>query len=239
MLLQMSSVRIFYEKIEAVKGINLQTERGEVISLIGPNGAGKSSILRAICGLKRITEGEIRFEEKRVDAMATHEIVKLGISMVPEGRRLFSSLSVRKNLEMGAYHEKSTGKKLERLKNILNYFPILQERQKQDAGSLSGGEQQMLAIGRALMSGPQQLLLDEPSLGLAPLMVEQIAKIIREINIIGVSILLVEQNAAMALSVSDRSYLLELGVIILEGEATSIKSNRKVRESYLGGGDRY
>lgn len=235
MLLRVNDIRVHYEKVEVLRGVHLGAKTGEIVSLIGSNGAGKSTCLRTICGLKRISEGEIWFNDHRIDEMPVHEVVKLGVSMVPEGRRLFSSLSVMKNLEMGGYFRNDKDGMKRTIAEIVGHFPVLKERLRQTAGSLSGGEQQMLAMGRALMSEPTMLLLDEPSLGLAPLMVEQIARIVKAINHRGVSIVLVEQNAAMALSLSHRTYLLELGKVILEGKSEDVRSDKRVLEAYLGG----
>jgi branched-chain amino acid transport system ATP-binding protein len=235
MLLRVNDITVHYEKVAALGGVHLAAGEGEIVSLIGANGAGKSTCLRAICGLKRITEGEIWFNDQRIDKMRVHEVVKLGVSMVPEGRKLFSPLSVMKNLEMGGYCRNDKNGKKRTVAEIFGHFPVLKERLKQTAGSLSGGEQQMLAIGRALMSKPALLLLDEPSLGLAPLMVEEIARIVKAINDKGVCIVLVEQNAAMALSLSHRTYVLELGKVVLEGRSEEVISDQRVLEAYLGG----
>jgi branched-chain amino acid transport system ATP-binding protein len=234
MLLKIKKVSVHYEKVIALKNVDLEVGEGEVTSLIGSNGAGKSTTLRAVSGLKRISAGEIWYQNQRIDKLRVNEIVKLGISMVPEGRRLFNKISVLKNLEMGAYLQKNKIKKMKCFKNVFSHFPILEKRINQKAGNLSGGEQQMLAIGRALMSEPKLLLLDEPSLGLAPLMIEEIAQIISAINQNNVSIILVEQNAALALTLANRSYVLETGKVVLEGQSEDLAHDKQVMEAYLG-----
>jgi branched-chain amino acid transport system ATP-binding protein len=232
-LLELENVKIRYGGIEAVKGISVRVEDGEVVTLIGGNGAGKSTTLRTISGLKRPSEGSITFRDERIDELTADEIVELGVSQSPEGRRIFPRMSVRENLDMGAYsrRDKEIRQDFER---VFTLFPVLKEREKQMGGTLSGGEQQMLAIGRALMARPTLLMLDEPSLGLAPLLVERIFDLIREIHEQGTTILLVEQNAHMALNLADRGYVLESGSIVLEDDAQTLLHNDDVRKAYLG-----
>ena len=223
-----------YGAIEALKGVNLHVEKGEIVTLIGANGAGKTTTLRTITGLVSASSGDVLFEGERLNGTATHRIVGKGISMVPEGRAVFANLMVMENLEMGAYlrrDKKETAKDLER---VFVLFPRLKERQKQHAGTLSGGEQQMLAIGRAMMARPRLLLLDEPSLGLAPLVVHAIFEAIDQINKEGTTILLVEQNAKAALKHSHRAYVLETGTIVMEGPSSELEADQRVKEAYLG-----
>lgn len=228
-------ITIYYGKVVAVKNASFEVEEGKIVTLIGANGAGKSTILKTISGLKHPTSGEILFEDKRIDHLLPHQIVKLGISHVPEGRRLFPGMSAIENLAMGAYLRKVRKEIDTELEKVFYYFPILKQRGKQRAGSLSGGEQQMLAIGRALMSKPRFLLLDEPSIGLSPLICQMIGKIIRTINREeGVSIFLVEQNAKLALGLAYRGYVLETGTIVLDGEARELLKNETVKSAYLG-----
>jgi branched-chain amino acid transport system ATP-binding protein len=234
-LLDLKNVKILYGKIEAVKGASLDIAGKEVVVVIGANGAGKTTILRAISGLTSPTAGEIWFEGRRIDGLLPHQIAKLRISHVPEGRRLFPRLNVLDNLELGAYLQKDKHEIIRVIEEIFVHLPVLKERKKQMAGTLSGGEQQMLSIGRALMSRPKLLLLDEPSLGLAPLVVREIARIIREINGRGVSIVLVEQNAHMALRLANRGYVLEMGKIALHGPSEDLLHNEHVKKAYLGG----
>jgi branched-chain amino acid transport system ATP-binding protein len=234
MLLQMKNVRVTYGKAEALRNVSIEAEIGEIVALIGSNGAGKTTTLRAICGLKALHSGEIWFRDRKINGMLPHDIVKMGIAHVPEGRRVFSTMTVRENLELGSYLRKDKQKMAEDLENIYRSFAVLKERQKQTAGSLSGGEQQMLAIGRALMAGPSLLLLDEPSLGLSPLLVREVARIIRSINQAGVSIILIEQNARMALRVAHKAYILEVGNIVLQGNAKDLINDEEVRKAYLG-----
>ena len=232
-LLELQNVKIRYGGIEAVKGISVRVEDGEVVTLIGGNGAGKSTTLRTISGLKRPSEGSITFRDERIDELTADEIVELGVSQSPEGRRIFPRMSVRENLEMGAYSRRDKEIKQD-FERVFTLFPVLKERTKQMGGTLSGGEQQMLAIGRALMARPTLLMLDEPSLGLAPLLVERIFDLIREIHEQGTTILLVEQNAHMALNLADRGYVLESGSIVLEDDAQTLLHNDDVRKAYLG-----
>jgi branched-chain amino acid transport system ATP-binding protein len=229
------SIKVLYGRVEALKGISLEVESGAIVTLIGANGAGKSTALRAISGLVPLAGGEIYFKEKKINGLSPQEIVRDGIAHVPEGRRVFPYMTVRENLNMGAFRRKDKEGIQKDLERVLEHFPILRERRGQPAGSLSGGEQQMLAIGRALMSRPRLLLLDEPSLGLAPLMVKEVGRIIGEINQKEVGIILVEQNAQMALRVAHRGYVLETGTIALEGPASSLIDNEHVKKAYLGG----
>jgi branched-chain amino acid transport system ATP-binding protein len=237
-LLELTGVRIHYGGIEAVKGIALSVDEGEIVTMIGANGAGKTTTLKTISGLKRPTSGTIAFRGQRIDVLPAHRIVTLGIGQSPEGRRIFGRMSVRENLEMGLYaapDRKETKRRAhESTERVYSLFPVLKERSTQAGGTLSGGEQQMLAIGRALMTQPDLLLLDEPSLGLAPLMVEKIFDIVREINGQGTTVLLVEQNAHMALQVANRGYVLESGEIVLHDDADRLLGNEQVRKSYLG-----
>jgi branched-chain amino acid transport system ATP-binding protein len=234
-LLDLQNVKICYGKLEAVKGVSLDVREGEIVVVIGANGAGKSTILRALSGLNRIVSGEIRYFNQRIDGLPAHQITKLGISHVPEGRRLFPRLSVLDNLKLGAYLQTDRKQINQNLREIFAHLPVLSNRREQQAGTLSGGEQQMLTIGRALMSNPKLLLLDEPSLGLAPLIVREIARIIREINGRGVAIVLVEQNAHMALRLANRGYVLETGKIALHGPSEDLLNNEHVKKAYLGG----
>jgi len=230
----MKDARVTYGKAEALRGASIEAEEGEIVTLIGSNGAGKTTTLRAICGLKALHSGEIWFRDRKINGMLPHDIVKMGIAHVPEGRRVFSTMTVRENLELGAYLRKDKQKMAEDLENIYRSFAVLKEREKQTAGSLSGGEQQMLVIGRALMAGPSLLLLDEPSLGLSPLLVREVARIIRNINRGGVSIILIEQNARMAFKLAQRAYILEVGNIILQGDAKDLANDERVKKAYLG-----
>ena len=231
-MLKLSKIHIHYGKIEALKGISLELNQGEIVSLIGANGAGKSTALMAISGIIKPSKGHIEFEGKRIDSISPDAVVKLGISQVPEGRRIFPRLTVKENLSLGAYLRKD---RIENdLEHIFGIFPILKERLNQTGGTLSGGEQQMLAIGRALMGRPRLLLLDEPSLGLAPIFVSKIFEVIQEINREGVTVILVEQNAHLALQVSHRGYILETGRIVNHDESHRLLNNEEVREAYLG-----
>lgn len=234
MFLEMKDVAVRYGKAVALRGISLEVDQGEIVTLIGSNGAGKSTTLRAICGLKVPDWGEIRFRGNMINGLQPHDIVKMGIALVPEGRRVFTELSVEENLELGAYlrSEKTVIEK--DFSRMYTNFPILKERRKQQAGSLSGGEQQMLAIARALMTSPGLLLLDEPSLGLSPLFVKEVARIIREINKQGVTVILIEQNAKMALRLADRAYILEVGSIRAQGNASDMLKDDLVKKAYLG-----
>ncbi len=235
MLLQVDNLNVYYGAIHALQGISFQVEKGEIVTLIGANGAGKSTTLKSICGILRPREGSVRFRDQEITRLPAHKIVPLGISQVPEGRRIFAPLTVRENLEMGAFTRSDPKEIAESMERVFASFPRLKERLNQAGGTLSGGEQQMLAMGRGLMSRPELLLLDEPSMGLSPILVEEIFRIIEEINRQGTSILLVEQNAHMALSVANRGYVLETGRIVLEGSAAELRENSQVRAAYLGG----
>jgi len=234
-MLELVDVRVNYGPTKALKGIKLSANEGSIITLIGPNAAGKTTTLKAIMGLQRIAEGEIYLHGRRIDTLDTAEIVREGIALCPEGRRVFPDMTVLENLRLGAYLRTSKREIEEDKESIYGYFPILRNRRKQIAATLSGGEQQMLAIGRALMAKPKYLLLDEPSLGLAPLVVKAIAEIIRRIHSDGVSIILVEQNARMALRLAEYAYVLESGQVVLGGPAGDLAQNDYVREVYLGG----
>ena len=233
-ILALDDVHTFYGTIEALKGISLEVREGEVVTLIGANGAGKSTTLRSINGLNHPKEGTIVFKGTDITDTAPHEIVRMGISQSPEGRRVFARMSVLENLEMGAYQREDRSGIREDLDRVYTLFPRLQERKAQRAGTLSGGEQQMLAIGRALMARPRLLLLDEPSMGLAPIFVEKIFEIVQEINQQGTPILLVEQNALMALEIANRGYVLETGQVALADDAKTLRDNEQVRKTYLG-----
>ncbi len=235
-LLIIEDLQIHYGAIEALKGISLYLDEGEIVAVLGANGAGKTTLINAISGLLPIGGGTVTLEGKRLNGIPPYEIVRMGISQSPEGRKVFSTLTVDENLNLGAYTQRKKKEEVGDAKDrVFSLFPILKERHRQLAGTLSGGEQQMLAIGRALMSSPRLLLLDEPSLGLAPILVNHIFSIIREINSQGTSILLVEQNAHKALSLAHKGYVLENGVISTSGSSSELKSNRKIQEAYLGG----
>lgn len=234
-MLTIKDINVYYGNIHALKNVSLEVERGEIVTLIGGNGAGKTTTLRTISGLLRSKTGDIIFEDESIAQTSAPVIVKKGISQVPEGRRIFANLSVLENLEMGAYLRKDRQEIKDSLENVFNRFPRLRERMRQRAGTLSGGEQQMLAMGRALMSKPKLLLLDEPSMGLAPILVQEIFSIIKEINQAGTTILLVEQNAHMALSIAHRAYVLETGRVVLSGYAKDLAESDEVRKAYLGG----
>lgn len=233
-MLKINDIHVFYGIIEAVKGISLEVNEGEIVSLIGANGAGKSTILRTLSGLMKPTSGDINYLDKSLSTMATTEIVKQGIAHVPEGRHVFKGMTVKENLMMGAYTRKDKQNLEADMARIFNYFPILKERFKQDAATLSGGEQQMLAMGRALMARPKLLLLDEPSMGLAPLYIKQIFEIIQVINQEGTTILLIEQNAKAALEICDRAYVLETGHINATGTGEELLASEEVQKAYLG-----
>ncbi|HDQ71641.1 MAG TPA: ABC transporter ATP-binding protein [Chloroflexi bacterium] len=235
MLLEVKDLNVFYGAIHALQGISFHVEKGEIVTLIGANGAGKSTALNTISGLVRARGGNIKFKEQEITKTLAHDIVTMGVVQVPEGRKIFAPLTVMENLEMGAYTRDDKAGIKDSLDRVFRSFPRLKERLKQYGGTLSGGEQQMLAMGRALMSDPELLLLDEPSMGLAPLLVEEIFDIIQEINEHGTSILLVEQNAQMALSIASRAYVLETGSIVLEGDAKDVADNPEVQKAYLGG----
>jgi branched-chain amino acid transport system ATP-binding protein len=233
-ILELEDVHTYYGSIHAIKGVSLDVYDGEVVTLIGANGAGKSTTLRSINGLNHPREGRIRFQGRDITQESPHDVVKMGISQSPEGRRLFSRMSVMENLEMGAFQRDDRAGIRASLDRVFELFPRLQERRNQRAGTMSGGEQQMCAIGRALMAQPKLLLLDEPSMGLAPIFVERIFEIVVEINKQGTPILLVEQNALMALDVADRGYVMETGSIALADDAKSLAQNEQVRKTYLG-----
>jgi branched-chain amino acid transport system ATP-binding protein len=235
MLLEIKDLRVHYGRAEALKGITIGVAEGSIVTLLGANGAGKTTTLRTVSGLKRLTSGEIWYQDKRIDNLPPHEIVKRGISHVPEGRQLFYSLSAMQNLEMGAFLLKGRGEFKKKLDSIFEHFPALKERIKHQASDLSGGEQQMVAVARALMSNPRVLLMDEPSLGLSPIMVSEVAKIIKEINQTGVTIVLVEQNARMALKLANTAYVLEVGAVALQGDARTVANDANVIKAYLGG----
>ena len=232
--LEVDDIHTFYGNIEALKGVSLEVDEGEIVTLIGANGAGKSTTLRSINGLNRPRQGSIRFQGREITQTAPHEIVKRGISQSPEGRKLFPRMSVYENLQMGAFQQADRSTFKQDLERVYSLFPRLSERKSQKAGTLSGGEQQMLAVGRALMGRPQLLLLDEPSMGLAPIFVEKIFEIVKEINEQGTPILLVEQNALMALDVASRGYVLETGRIVLADDAKRLAENEDVKKTYLG-----
>jgi branched-chain amino acid transport system ATP-binding protein len=233
-MLRVDGLHVYYDAIHALQGMTFRVDQGEMVTLLGANGAGKSTTLKTISALLRARSGTIELEGERLNALPPHEIVRRGIAHVPEGRRVFPRLSVLENLQTGAYSQ-SGGASADDLERVFGLFPRLKERIRQKAGTLSGGEQQMLAIGRGLMARPKMLLLDEPSMGLAPILVEQIFAIVQAINKEGVTVLLVEQNAAMALAICHRGYVLETGKIILEGTAAELSGNDRVREAYLGG----
>jgi branched-chain amino acid transport system ATP-binding protein len=233
-ILKLDDVHTYYGTIQALKGISIEVHEGEIVTLIGANGAGKSTTLRSINGLNHPREGTITFQGSNITDTPPHEIVKMGISQSPEGRHVFPRMSVLENLEMGAYQRENRSEISQDLDRVYTLFPRLQERRTQKAGTLSGGEQQMLAMGRALMARPKLLLLDEPSMGLAPIFVEKIFEIIREINDQGTPILLVEQNALMALDIANRGYVLETGHIALADDAKALRDNEQVRKTYLG-----
>ena len=234
-MLTINDINVFYGAIHAIKGVSLEVNEGEIVTLIGANGAGKSTILRTISGLLKPKTGSIQFEGQEIAGMPAHEIVKTGISQVPEGRRIFAEMSVLENLELGAFTRKDKDGIKADMELVFERFPRLKERIGQLAGTLSGGEQQMLAMGRALMSRPRLLLLDEPSMGLAPLLIKEIFAIIQDINKTGTTVLLVEQNANMALSIAHRAYVLGTGRITLSGDAKERAASDEVRKAYLGG----
>lgn len=232
--LEIKDLNLYYGMIHALKGISLKVYEGEIITLIGANGAGKTSTLRAISSLEKIKSGEITFYGENINGVSANKLVAKGLSHVPEGRKIFANLTVMENLELGAYLRKDKSAVKEDYKKVFEKFPILKERKNQNAGTLSGGEQQMLAIGRALMSRPKMLLLDEPSMGLAPMVVKDIFDTIVEINRTGTTVLLVEQNANMALSIADRAYVLETGNIVVDGNADVLLRDERIKEAYLG-----
>lgn len=233
MILKLDDIHVYYGAIHAVKGVSLEVNEGEIVALIGANGAGKSTILKTISGLMHPRSGSINFMGKDISHMDAHKLVHQGLAQVPEGRRIFLQMSVQDNLEMGAFTQKDVSK--EDLERMFTLFPRLKERRKQIAGTLSGGEQQMLAMSRALMSHPKLLMLDEPSMGLAPILVDQIFDIIKELHAAGTTILLVEQNATKALQIADRAYVLETGAVTLSGTGAELAQSDEVRKAYLGG----
>ncbi len=233
-MLAIKDLKVYYGMIQAIKGVSFEVNEGEVIALIGANGAGKTTILHTITGLLEAKEGSVWFDGKDITKTPAHKIVTMGMAHVPEGRRVFANLSVLQNLKMGAYTRKDKNEIEETLKTVYKRFPRLEERQNQLAGTLSGGEQQMLAMGRALMSHPRILLMDEPSMGLSPIFVNEIFDIIKEVSASGTTVLLVEQNAKKALSISDRAYVLETGKIVLEGNADDLLNNDSIKKAYLG-----
>ena len=233
-ILKVTDIDVFYGPIHAIKGVSFDVKQGEIVTLIGANGAGKSTILKTVSGLIRAKSGAIEFINKEIGSLAPHKIVERGLAQVPEGRRIFLQMSVEENLEMGAFTQPKNGIK-DGVERVFEQFPRLKERRRQVAGTLSGGEQQMLAMGRALMSKPTLLMVDEPSMGLAPILVEQIFDIIKSLNSDGTTILLVEQNAKMALSIADRGYVLETGRITLSGTGEELSQSEDVKKAYLGG----
>lgn len=233
-MLKVSGLNVFYGAIHAIHDVSLEVREGEIVSLIGANGAGKTTILHTITGLKKASSGQILLQDADLLATEPHKIVTMGMAHVPEGRRIFASMTVEENLEMGAFFRKDKGAAQSDMEDVFQRFPRLRERRRQLAGTLSGGEQQMLAMGRAIMSRPKILLLDEPSMGLSPLLVKEIFKIIRELNQSGITVLLVEQNAKMALSIANRAYVLETGNVVMEGGAREMLGNDQVRKAYLG-----
>jgi len=233
-LLTLENVHVSYGGVQALKGISFDVQEGQIVTLIGPNGAGKTTTLRTTCGLVAPRAGRIVFDGKDIKEMSPPEIVRAGIAMVPEGRRMFGKLSVRENLRMGAWVRRDSAQVERDMERLFELFPILEERCSQRAGTLSGGEQQMLAIARAMMSGPKLLLMDEPSLGLAPILVSELFRSISQLHKVGLSILLVEQNCRMSLKVADYGYVLETGNIVLEGTAKELISNPRVQQAYVG-----
>ncbi|MEA3334690.1 MAG: ABC transporter ATP-binding protein [Chloroflexota bacterium] len=233
-ILELRNVHTYYGNIHALKGVSLQVEPGEIVTLIGSNGAGKSTALNTICGLLQPRQGEVWLEGNRIDGVPAHEVVKKGVCQAPEGRKIFGRLTVMENLEMGAFTRSDKQGIKQDIDRVFSVFPRLGERRKQVGGTLSGGEQQMLAIGRALMASPKLLLLDEPSMGLAPMLVEEIFNVIEEINDQGTTVLLVEQNAAQALQVAQRGYVIETGEIVLQGPSKDLLDNPRIKEAYLG-----
>ena len=233
-MLKISDLHVYYGSIHAVKGISFEVEEGEIVTLIGANGAGKSTTLNTVAGLLRPKSGTIEFEGESLLGIPAHKMVRKGIALCPEGRRIFQDMTVRENLEMGAF-TRTDQESLEMRTRVYESFPRLKERRTQAGGTLSGGEQQMLAMGRALMSKPKLIMLDEPSMGLAPILVQEIFDIIKELNAQGTTILLVEQNARMALSVAHRAYVLETGRVLMSGDANQLLHDKRVREAYLGG----
>jgi len=235
LLLNLKDITVCYHKVSAIRNIDMEVDEGTIVTLIGANGAGKSTTLRAISGLNHPTTGEIWFQDKRIDKLPPEKINKVGIAQVPEGRRVFPQMTVKENLLIGAFLRNDKAGIERDMKTVFRHFPVLKERQKQAGGTLSGGEQQMLAMGRALMSNPKLILMDEPSLGLSPIMCQEIAKIIKDIHAEGRTIVLVEQNARLALALAGKAYVLETGNIVLEGPAKDLRENPDVKKAYLGG----
>ncbi len=233
MILKLNDIHVYYGAIHAVKGVSMEVNEGEIVALIGANGAGKSTILKTVSGLMHPRSGSVEFMGKDISHVDAHKLVRQGLAQVPEGRRIFLQMSVQDNLEMGAFTQKEVNK--DDLERMFTLFPRLKERRKQIAGTLSGGEQQMLAMSRALMSHPKLLMLDEPSMGLAPILVDQIFSIIRELHQAGTTILLVEQNATKALEIADRAYVLETGAVTLSGTGAELAQSEEVKKAYLGG----
>lgn len=235
MLLEVENLRVHYDKVEAVKGVSLGVDEGSISTLIGANGAGKTSILKAISGLITRSTGEVRLNGERIDHLPAHKIVGLGVAHVPEGRRLFGLMTVKHNLRLGAYLQRDKKELEESFRWVYEHFPVLKERENQLAKTLSGGQQQMVAMGRALMAKPKVILMDEPSLGLAPIMVAEIAKIIERLKGAGLSVVLVEQNASLALKLADEGYVLETGTVALQGKSAELIGNEYIKRAYLGG----
>lgn len=233
-MLKVNDINVYYGAIHALKGISFDVKEGEIVTLIGANGAGKSTTLKTISGLLQSKTGSIEFMGENLAKVSPHKLIEMGIAHIPEGRRIFQQMSVAENLEMGAF-TRSAQEQKECMEDVFNRFPRLKERYRQTAGTLSGGEQQMLAMGRALMGKPRLVMMDEPSMGLAPVLVEQIFDIIKELNKSGTTVLLVEQNAKMALSIANRAYVLETGRIVKEGEAQTLLNDESVKKAYLGG----
>ena len=234
MMLRVKDLNVYYDAIHALKNVSFEVNEGEIVTLIGANGAGKTTTLHTISGLLRGKSGKIEFMNEEIQQKPAHEILKMGLAQVPEGRRVFTHMTVLENLEMGAFARKDRTTVADDLDRVFQSFPRLMERRRQIAGTLSGGEQQMLAMGRAMMSSPRMIMLDEPSMGLSPILVEEIFSIIREIHQNGTTVLLVEQNAQMALSIADRAYVLETGKVVLQGDAHEMLDNQDVRRAYLG-----
>lgn len=234
MMLEIKDIQVYYDMIQAIKGVSFHVDEGEVVALIGANGAGKTTILHTISGLLAPKSGNVLYEGRDITKVAGHKIVSMGMAHVPEGRRVFAQLTVLQNLKMGAYTRKDKEEVQRTLQNVFERFPRLEERQNQLAGTLSGGEQQMLAMGRALMSHPKIILMDEPSMGLSPIFVNEIFDIIQEVSKNGTTVLLVEQNAKKALSIADRAYVLETGNIVLEGRASDLLKDDSIKKAYLG-----
>ena len=234
-ILHVEDLNVYYGSIHAVKGISFDVEEGEIVTLIGANGAGKSTTLNTVAGLLKPREGKVEFEGESLLGIPPHKIVSRGMALCPEGRRVFLQMSVRDNLEMGAFTRTDAAEVADSLEMVFDRFPRLKEREGQSAGTLSGGEQQMLAMGRALMSKPRLLMLDEPSMGLAPILVQEIFNIIKSLHDMGTTVLLVEQNARMALSIADRAYVLETGRVSMSGDAADLANDERVKQAYLGG----